>query len=371
MATFTIGANPGRQLSRSIQRRTVSVLPHAWRNVMRSSRFLAILLVWAGLSPSISVASAQGAGERVVLAVDGTQQLRNLPVLLAERLGYFREQGLIVTLVDAPADPSIGQLVSDGRADGTVAYFHHTFESQIEGDKPAVSVLVMGATPQLKLLVAERLRDRVHQIKDLAGTRIITGGINSGKTTTMTMLAARGGFGPTGYTRLPLTSREAIIEALRSGGADAIVAHEPDASDYVRAGVGFVLADINSVPGTKASIGDVYPTTALYLPRHFVAAHQQEVQKLVNACLKAMAFINSHDAAQIADVLPVQMTGKDRAAYLTQIDEDRLSFATDGRMSQTAAQAMYNAMLALQPKYASVKLGETYTNEFVERAAPR
>ena len=371
MANFRIGAGLGRQLSASIRQRTVGLLPHACRNVMQLSRFLAVLLVWAGLSPSISVASTKGAVDRVVLAVDGTQQLRNLPVLLAERLGYFRDQGLIVTLVDAPADPSIGQLVGDGRADGTVAYYHHTFESQIEGGKPAVSVLVMGATPQLKLLVAERLRDQVHQLKDLAGKRIITGGINSGKTTTMTMLATRGGFGPAGYTRLPLSSREAMIEALRSGSADAVVAHEPDASDYVRAGVGFVLADVNSVPGTKASLGDVYPTTALYLPRSFVAAHQQEVQKLVNACLKAMAFINSHDATQIADVLPVQMIGKDRAAYLTQIDEDRLSFATDGRMSLAAAQAMYNAMLALQPKYAPVKLGETYTNEFVERAAPQ
>lgn len=370
MAYLTNDADHGLRESRTMRRRAVCLLRAAWCPVMRSPQLLAILLVCSGLTPSISAASAQSAGERVVLAVDGTLQLRNLPVLLAERLGYFREQGLVVTLVDAPADPSIGQLVSDGRADGTVAYYHHTFESQIEGNKPAISVLVMGATPQLKLLVAERLRDQVHQLKDLAGKQIITGGINSGKTTTMTMLATRGGFGPAGYTRLPLSSREAMIEALRSGGADAIVAHEPDASDYVRARVGYVFADVNSVPGTKASLGDVYPTTALYLPRSFVAAHSQEVQKLVNACLKAMAFINNHNAAQIAEVLPAQMIGKDRAAYFAQIDEDRLSFATDGRMSLAAAQAMFNAMLALQPRYAQVKLGDTYTNEFVERAAP-
>jgi NitT/TauT family transport system substrate-binding protein len=368
MANLMIEAAPNWCLKKSRPRRTLGSLYHSRCNVFRSTRYFAILLICAGLSPAISGASAHSAGERVVLAVDGTQQLRNLPVLLAERLGYFREQGLIVTLVDAPADPSISQLVSDGRADGTVAYYHHTFESQIEGDKPAVSVLVMGATPQLKLVAAERLRGQVRELKNLAGKRIITGGINSGKTTTMTMLAMRGGFGPVGYTRLPLSSRDAMIEALRTGGADAIVAHEPDASDYVRAGVGFVLANVNSVPGTKASLGDVYPTTALYLPKAFVRAHRQEVQKLVDACLKAMTFINSHTAAQIAAVLPVQMIGKDRTAYLAKIEEDRLSFATDGRMSLAAAQAMYNAMLALQPKYAPVTLSDTYTNEFVERA---
>lgn len=149
MASFMIGAHSGRHQSGSIQRHPASLLTHAWRISMRLSRSLVILFFWAGLSP-ISAASAQGAAERVVLAVDGTQQLRNLPVLLAERLGYFRELGLIVTLVDAPADPSIGQLVGDGRADGVVAYYHHTFESQLEGSKPAASVLVMGAKPQTR-----------------------------------------------------------------------------------------------------------------------------------------------------------------------------------------------------------------------------
>src|SRR5258708_29363542 len=69
---------------------------------------------------------------RVVLAVDGIEQPRNLPALVAERLGYFRDAGLIVTLVDAPADPPPAKLMEDGRADGAIAYFHHTFMSQIE-----------------------------------------------------------------------------------------------------------------------------------------------------------------------------------------------------------------------------------------------
>src|SRR5579872_5729787 len=88
------------------------------------------------------LAAADGSGakaartfnERVVLAVDGVEQPRNLPALVAERLGYFRDAGLTVTLVDAPADPSPAKLMADGRADGAIAYFHHTFMSQTDND---------------------------------------------------------------------------------------------------------------------------------------------------------------------------------------------------------------------------------------------
>ena len=334
---------------------------------MRLTKFflaLLVAMVWG-------TASARAAEPRIVLAVDGTHQPRNLPVLVAERLGYFKEAGLTVTLVDAPADPSIHQLLADGRVDGVAAYYHHTFASQVEGKPLAKAVVIMGATPQLKLLVAERLHGQVRELADLAGRKIITGGINSGKTTTMTMLAQRAGFGPSGYVRLPLGSRDDMAEAMRSGEADAIVVHEPDASFYLKSGAAFQLLEVMSVPGTRSAIGDVYPTTALYLPAAFIAARPAAVQGLVDACLKAMAWINARNAAEIVEVLPPKMVGEDRETFIRLLEEDRLAFATNGRLSLPAATTMLAAMTALQPKYSKVRIEDTFTNAFVDKAAGR
>jgi NitT/TauT family transport system substrate-binding protein len=126
-----------------------------------------------------------------------------------------------------------------------------------------------------------------------------------------------------------------------------------------------------SVPGTKAVIGDIYPTTALYLPEAFIAARPAAVPGLVDACLEAMAWINEHGAAEIVDVLPPKMVGEDREGFIRLLEQDRLAFATDGRLSPTAAATMLAAMTALQPKYAKVKIKDTFTNTFVDKVTGR
>jgi NitT/TauT family transport system substrate-binding protein len=302
-----------------------------------------------------------------VLAVDGTAETRNLPVIVAERLGYFRDEGLIVTLVDAPAEPSPADLMKDGRADGAVAFYHHTFMTQAEDHLVTQSVIVMGISPGLSIIVADRLRGQIRTLADLKGRRIFTGGSNSGKTTTANWIALHAGYGIHDYTALPLMSRDEMAAALRDGTADAIVAHQPDADFYVARG-NVKLADVTTAEGTRAALGSVYPSTALYLPRAYIAAHPGTVRHLVAACRRALAYIAGHDAAAIAAILPPKMVGKDRAAFLRLLGEDKRMFETDGVMPEAAARAEWEAMTALAPKYGAIAFGETFTNGFLSHA---
>lgn len=323
----------------------------------------------------IGGAAAAGASPpprpRVVLAVDGVAEPRNLPALLAERLGYFRDAGLIVTLVDAPADPSVAQLVADGRADGTVAYYHHTFMSQATDGTVTTAVAVLGVTPAQRLMVASRLHDRVHSIADLKGLKIITGGANSGKTTATNWAFLHSGLTPRDYTALPLRPREAAARALAQGEADAIMAHEPDASFYESTGAAFEVADLETAEGTRKALGTIYPSTALYFPATYTSAHPAEVKALTAALLRALHFIETHDAPAIVAVLPAQVGGSDRATFVRQIARDKQMFAGDGRMDPHAAAAELEAMAAINPAYRQVRLGETYSNAFVEDAERR
>lgn len=321
------------------------------------------------LGLGLAAAAPALADPRVVLAVDGVEQTRNLPALVAERLGYFKAEGLTVTLVDAPASPSPAELMKDGRADGAVAFYHHTFMSQADDQAVTVDVATLGVTPALKVMVAARLRDRVKTPADLKGLRIFTGGGNSGKTTAMNWLALKAGFGIKGYTALKPTTAKAMAQALRDGAADAVVAHEPDAGFYESSGAAFMLADLASPQGTRAALGEVFPSTSLYMPKAYVEAHPETVQRLVRALLQAEAFIRTHDAAAVAEALPPQATGKDRAEFLRTLASDKLMFETDGRMPPAAADAEWRAMTALTPRYDSIDLPATYTNRFVEAAA--
>jgi NitT/TauT family transport system substrate-binding protein len=327
----------------------------------------AMALALSGLLAPLAALNAAPAAPRVVLAVDGTAEVRNLPVIVAERLGYFRDEGLIVTLVDAPAEPSPAELMKDGRADGAVAFYHHTFMTQADNHLVTRAVITMGISPGLSIIVADRLRGQITSLADLKGRRVFTGGSNSGKTTTANWIALHSGFGVHDYTALPLMSRDEMAAALRDGTADAIVAHQPDADFYVARG-NVKLADVTTAEGTRAALGSVFPSTALYLPQSYIAAHPATVQHLVNACRKALAYIAGHDAAAIAAILPPRMVGKDRAAFLRLLGADKKMFETDGVMPEAAARAEWQAMIALAPKYRTIVFGETFTNAFVSRA---
>ena len=119
---------------------------------------------------------------KIVLAVDGIKVVRNLPVLLASHLGYFRAEGLDVTLKETSASAEVDAMLADGRVAGMVAYYHHTIVAQSEG-RDCESVVTMAVTPGYSLLIANQLKGSVKSLADLKGRRIISGGPHSAKAT--------------------------------------------------------------------------------------------------------------------------------------------------------------------------------------------
>jgi NitT/TauT family transport system substrate-binding protein len=337
---------------------------------MIKSLLFAIGLTVASSNPAQATALAKNR-ERVVIAVDGIEQPRNLPAILAERLGYFRDAGLTVTLVDAAADPSPAKLMADGRADGAIAYFHHTFMSQIEDGCVTRAVVILGVTPGERLMVATRLREQVHSAADLKGMKIITGGPNSGKTTATTWAFLHAGLSGRDYVSLPLVPREVAVKKLADGAADAIMAHEPDASFYESTGAAYEFLDFATPAGTTKALGTIYPSTALYMPTAFIDSHPKEVRKLVSALLRSLTFIETHDADTIVAKLPPKTGGADRRSFIRQIAADKQMFGGNGRMDPVAAAGELRAMSALNAAYARVRLADTWSNDFLPRSGVR
>jgi len=200
---------------------------------------------------------------------------------------------------------------------------------------------------------------------------VFTGGPNSGKTTATNAVMLQAGLAIDAYTPLKPTNAKAMAAALASGEADAIMAHEPDASFYASTGAAFMLADLSSPAGVRAALGEVFPSTSLYMPKTFVDGRPAEVQGLVRALLRANAYIQGHDAQTIAQVLPPHALGKDRAAFLRTLASDKRMFETDGRTPEAGARLEWRTMSALNPKYGRIDFAQTFTNRFVGAGAPR
>lgn len=332
------------------------------------------------LSPSFRFASllagllaagraAETVPTSIVLAVDGITMVRNLPVLVTERLGYFKDEGLQVTLKETAAGPEIDEQMTDGRIAGMVAYYHHTIVAQVEEGKPSLAVATLALSPGYKVLLAPRLAGQVKSPADLKGRRIISGGPHSAKTTSANWLILHAGFALTDYQRLGTGDKAQIAAQLKNGEADLVIAPEPDASNYIAQGVAAPFLDLYSVESTKQAVGSVFPTTVLYMSTRYVESHADVTQKLVNAFVRTLKYLNSHSVADIAKLVPEMTTGANKAPSV--LSEGVKMFATDGLMPADAARAEAAVVAAQFPEYKSAKVAETFTNQFVEKALAR
>jgi NitT/TauT family transport system substrate-binding protein len=102
----------------------------------------------------------------------------------------------------------------------------------------------------------------------------------------------------------------------------------------------------------------------------WVGRHKGEVQKLVNALVKALRYIQTHTAAEIAAQLPPEMWAGDRATYVKALARSKAIFIPDGRMPADGPANVLRVLTrterSLQGK--AIDLGSTYSLEFVNAA---
>ncbi len=307
------------------------------------------------------------AERRIVLLVDEIRQVRNLPAIVAERLGYFHGDGLDVTMMNMRDEVPHAQMLADGRVDAVMAYYHHNIVNQSRG-QDTQAIVVLGLTPGAQVMVAKGAAERLRHGEGLKGSRIIAGGDGSSKTTVAHALALSAGLGLHDITRLPTEDREKNAEALREGRADLLVAPVPDGDYYLRRGVAEVFVDLTRSESTKRQFGTLFPSATVFMASEHVKANPEVAQHLATAFVRALHFLNSHSAEEIAAILPKDFFGKDRDAAMRALAAELPMFASDGRMPADAARFEWGVLAKADPRLASVDVSRTYTNAFVDQA---
>lgn len=105
---------------------------------------------------------------------------------------------------------------------------------------------------------------------------------------------------------------------------------DPTAAQLLKTGGASILHDMRNEKGTKAALGGLYPASSLYMSCDYVAAHTEVVQKLANAFVKTLKYINTTDAATIADKMPADYAGSDKNLYVSAISNSKAMFTNDG-----------------------------------------
>ncbi|MDN4595010.1 ABC transporter substrate-binding protein [Polycladomyces subterraneus] len=306
---------------------------------------------------------------KIKIMVGGMEKIIYLPAKLTENLGYFKQEGLDVELINQGSGQSAEEALIAGQVDGVVGFYDHTIDLQAKG-KHLQSVIQFGVTPGETLVVSNRMKNRIKSIRDLKGKKIGVTGLGSSTNFLANYLVTKGGHTSKDYIPVPVGAGNTLIASMEQGRIDLAVTTEPTVSLLQAKKLATPLVDMSSIDGTKQALGGYYPAASLYMSSDYIKAHPEIVQKLVNAFSKTLKFIQTHKPEEIAAHVPSAYYAGNKDMYIRALSHSISMFSPDGKMPADGPAKVYEVLSTFKPKLknAHVKLDETYTTEFVNKA---
>ena len=316
------------------------------------------------------LASAQALEKpKVTLAVGGKNLLYYLPLTIAEQLGYFKAEGLDVTIVDFAGGAKALQAVVGGSADVVSGAFEHTVNMQFKG-QPMRAFVLQGATPQIVLGVNPKTLPNFKSIADLKGKKVGVSAPGSSTNVVVNFLLAKAGLKPSDVSIVGVGTGSGAVAAMRSGQIDAMSNLDPVITLLLRSGDLKIVSDTRRPAESEKVFSGPMPAGCLYAPQSFLDKNPNTVQALTNAMVRANKWIQTAGAAEIIKAVPESYLLGDRAVYIDAFLAAKGSLSPDGMIPDKGAQTAFKALGSVDAKLAAAKLdlGAVYTNDFVKKA---
>jgi sulfonate transport system substrate-binding protein len=335
-------------------------------------RQLAAVLAGVVLAGCGSTNSPTGAGSvqtvSLKIMVGGLNKQIYLPNMLAQRLGYFTEQHLDVTLIDeGTGQASEDEVVAGNVEAGSGAYVHpmvlNTQGKQIE------TICQFGIAPGEAEVVDSTLN--ISSVKDLAGKSLGVTEVGSGTWVLTQAILGTAGVDPNSAHYLGVGAGDTFIAAIQQHKIAAGMTTFPTISRLVNSGKGKILVSLLNPTDTRAALGGDYPFIGVFAKNDWVNSNKDVTQRLVNAYVKTLKYIHSHTPDEIASQMPTDYFAGDKAAYVADLKSQIDIFGTDCKMPaggpETVQKIQQQFVASFKGK--SANLSETYTNAFADKAS--
>lgn len=304
----------------------------------------------------------------VNIIVGGLEKVIYLPAKLTEGLGYFEKEGVKVNLLGEQSGATAENSLLTGNAQAVVGFYDHTIDLAAK-NQCITSVVQLANIPGEAEVVATSKAEAVKSPKDFEGKNL---GITSlGSSTDFLTQALAGQAGVKSYTPAKVGAGQTFIAAMDNGGIDAGMTTDPTIAQLVQSGKGKVIVDMRTEEGTKAALGGLYPAASVYMSCDFVQKNPKTVQKVANAFVGALRFINSHSAAEIAAKMPKEYANAGADLYEKSIADTKAMFNKDGVMDADGAKNVLRILDSyssnVKGKGSSIDLAKTYTTDFVSK----
>jgi NitT/TauT family transport system substrate-binding protein len=306
---------------------------------------------------------------KLSIAVGGKNLLYYLPLTIAEQRGYFKAEGLDVTVVDFAGGSQALRAVVGGSADVVSGAFEHTVNMQHKGQRLRAFAL-QGRAPQIVLGVNPRTMAGYKTPADLKGRKIGVTAPGSSTNVMVNFFVAKAGLKPADVSIIGVGAGNGAVAAMRSGQIDAISNLDPVITLLQRSGDLTIVSDTRVLAEADKVFGGPMPAACLYAPQAFIDKNPATVQALANAIVRADKWIQAAGASDIIGNVPESYLLGDRAVYIDAFLAAKGALSPDGSIPDKGAETAFRALASIDPEIAKAKLdlAAVWTNDFVRRA---
>jgi NitT/TauT family transport system substrate-binding protein len=329
----------------------------------------------AALAAALVVAAAHAAPEqsKVAIAVGGKTTLYYLPLTIAERLGYFKDEGLEVEISDFPGGAKALQSLIGGSADVVSGAYEHTIVMQTLAQKLQAFVL-QGTNPGLALGVAKARAAQYRWPKDLKGWTVGVSAPGSSTHMLVNHLLNSVGLTPDDVSIVGVGTGAQAVAAVKSGKLDALSSVDPVMMLLEKQGLIVIVAETTTAKGAREVFGGSLPAASLYAKKDWIEQHPATAQALTNAIVRALKWLQKATPEQVADAVPPEYLLGDRQLYMDAFQRVRLTYSPDGVIPEKGVKQSYQVLLKHNQAVRRAPvlfLNETYTNAFAQQANKR
>jgi NitT/TauT family transport system substrate-binding protein len=330
--------------------------------MLKRRRFSALCALGATalLAPALVRAQIRLDRSKLTIAVNGKASFFNLPLLLAEQLGFFKDEGLDAEIVDVPGLPRMVQMLQSGQADVMCGAYEHIIYLQSQKQR----------TPQAAFGVSNKTLPGFQNVLQLRGKKIGVTAPGSSTNLLAARVLARAGIAPQEVSFVGVGNAAGAIASLRMGQIDAICNTEPIITQLEDRSEIKIIGDGRSLRGTQELYGGLFPSACLSASQEFVQKNPATCQAAAQAVVRALQWLQTAGLSDMNKMIPESYMQGDRALYLASFAKLRESMTLDGQFSPESARTALQALVQFDPALAiaRVDLAKTYTNEFTRRA---
>jgi NitT/TauT family transport system substrate-binding protein len=328
----------------------------------------AVALTLAG-APAL----AQKAPEKpkVVLGVGGKPALYYLPLTIAERKGFFKDEGLEVEINDFAGGAKALQSLIGGSVDVVTGAYEHTIRMQAKG-QDVRAVVELGRFPSIIVAVRKDLAGEIKGPKDFKGRKMGVSAPGSSTNLIPQYAMVKAGLAANDASFISVGAGAGAVASITQKSVEIISNTEPVISKLEQDGLVVTLLDTRTEAGTRAVFGGPNPAATLYTRSEFIEKNPETMQRLVNAFLKTLAWIKQATPEQIAETVPPEYLLGDKALYLKAVTASKESYSQTGLVSEEGHKSVIDMLRTLDPELKTVDVphAKTFMDRFV-KASPQ